>query len=77
MGGGRDGLELVCGRPTFAFGSKVRLFADNIAIYFVVSNIQDAQILQKDLDQLHEGELQLDIGFNPSTSKCGVIQATS
>ena len=38
--------------------SKVRLFADDTAIYLAVSNLQDAQILQQDLDQLHEWELQ-------------------
>ena len=50
--------------------SKVRLFADDTAI----SNLQDAQILQQDLDQLHEWELQWDMEFNPS--KCVVINVT-
>ena len=51
--------------------SKIRLFADDTAIYLAVSNLQDAQILQQDLDQLHEWELQWDMKFNPS--KCAVI----
>ena len=54
--------------------SKVRLFADDTAIYLAVSNLQDAQILQQDLDQLHEWELQWDMEFNPS--KCVVIHVT-
>ena len=33
--------------------SKVRLFADDTAIYMAVSNLEDAQILQQDLDHLH------------------------
>ena len=54
--------------------SKVRLFADNTAIYLAVSNLQDAQILQQDLDQIHEWELQWDMEFNQS--KCVVIHVT-
>ena len=47
--------------------SKVRLFVDDTAIYLAVSSLQDAQILQQDLDHLHEWELQWDIEFNPSS----------
>ncbi|MCG7878314.1 MAG: reverse transcriptase family protein, partial [Candidatus Thiodiazotropha endolucinida] len=54
--------------------SKVRLFADDTAIYLAVSSLQDAQVLQKDLDCLHEWELQWDMEFNPS--KCVVIHVT-
>ena len=54
--------------------SKVRLFADDTAIYSAVSSLQDAQILQQDLDHLHEWELQWDMEFN--TSKCVVIHVT-
>ena len=54
--------------------SKIRLFADDMAIYLAVSNLQDAQILQHDLDHLHEWELQWDMEFNPS--KCVVIHVT-
>ena len=54
--------------------SKVRLFADDTAIYLTVSSLQCAQILQQDLDQLHEWILQWDMEFNPS--KCVVIHVT-
>ena len=53
--------------------SKIRLFADDTAIYLAVSNHQDAQILQQDLYRLHEWELQWDMDFN--LSKCVVIRA--
>ena len=46
--------------------SKIRLFADDKAIHLTVSNLQDAHILQQDLDRLHEWELQWDMEFNPS-----------
>ena len=45
-----------------------------MAIYWSFSNLQEAQILQQDLDHLHECELQWDMEFNPS--KCGVIYVT-
>ena len=51
--------------------SKVRLFADDTAIYLAVSNLEDAQILQQDLDHPHLLELDWDMEFNPS--KCVVI----
>ena len=54
--------------------SKVWLFPDDTAIYLAVSSLQDAQILQQDLDHLHELELQWDMEFNPS--KCIVIHVT-
>ena len=41
--------------------SKIRLFADDTAIYLAVSSLHDAQILQQDLYLLHEWELQRDI----------------
>ena len=34
--------------------SKIMLFADDTAIYLAVSNLQDAQILQQDLDRPHD-----------------------
>ena len=46
--------------------SKVRLFADDTAIYLAVSSLEDAQILQQDHDHLHEWELEWDMEFNPS-----------
>ena len=37
-----------------------------MAIYLAVSSLEDAQILQQDLDQLHLWELDWDMEFNPS-----------
>ena len=54
--------------------SKVRLFADDTAIYLAVPSLEDAQILQQDLDHLHLWELDWDMEFNPS--KCVVIHIT-
>ena len=54
--------------------SKVRLFADDTAIYLAVSSLEDAHILQRDLDRLHQWELQWYMEFNPS--KCVVIHVT-
>ena len=44
--------------------SKLRLFADDTVIYLAVSNLQDAKILQQELDHLHEWELQWDMELN-------------
>ena len=54
--------------------SKVRLFADDTDIYLAVSSLEDAHILQQDLDRLHPWELQGNMEFNPS--KCVVIHVT-
>ena len=45
-----------------------------MAIYLAVSSLEDAQILQQDLDHLHLWELDWDMEFNPS--KCVVIHIT-
>ena len=37
--------------------SKVRLFADNTAVYLVISNLEQAKLLQEDLDRLGEWSL--------------------
>ena len=50
---------------------KVRLFADDTAVYLAVSNLEHAQILQEDLDRLAKRSLKWDMEFNPS--KCTVI----
>ena len=47
--------------------------ADTV-IYLAVSSLEDAQILQQDLDHLHLWELDWDMKFNPS--KCVVIHIT-
>ena len=54
--------------------SKVRLFADDTAVYLAVSNLEHAQILQEDLDRLAKWSLEWDMEFNPS--KCIVIHVT-
>ena len=54
--------------------SKVRLFVDDTAIYLAFSSLEDAHILQQDLDRLHQWKLQWDMEFNPS--KCVVIHVT-
>ena len=43
-------------------------------IYLTVFSLQDAQLLQQDIDRLHEWELQWDIEFN--LSKCDAIHVT-
>ena len=53
--------------------SKVRLFADDTAVYLAVSNLEHAQILQEELDRLAKWSLEWDMEFNPS--KCTVIHA--
>ena len=45
-----------------------------MAIYLAVSSLQDAQILQQDLDHLNKWELEWDMEFNPG--KCVVIHIT-
>ena len=54
--------------------SKVRLFADDTAVYLAVSNLEHARILQEDLDRLAKRSLEWDMEFNPS--KCTVIHVT-
>ncbi|MCG8048052.1 MAG: hypothetical protein JAY75_12610 [Candidatus Thiodiazotropha taylori] len=54
--------------------SKVRLFADDTAVYLAVSNLKDATVLQKDLDRLGTWSRKWDMEFNPS--KCTVIHVT-
>ena len=53
---------------------KVRLFADDMAIYLAVSSLEYAQILQQDLDHLHLWQLDWDMELNPS--KCVAIHIT-
>ena len=51
--------------------SQVRLFADDTAVYLTVTNTNDSNILQSDLDILQEWERTWDMEFNPS--KCQVL----
>ena len=41
--------------------SQVRLFADDTAVYLTVTSLEDASILQSDLDTLEEWERTWDI----------------
>ena len=54
--------------------SKVPLFAEDTAIYLAVSSLQDAQILQQDLDHLNKWELEWDMECN--SGKCVVLHVT-
>ena len=51
--------------------SQVRLFADDTAVYLTVTNTNDSNILQSDLDILQEWERTWNMEFNPS--KCQVL----
>ena len=57
--------------PSDKTRSKVRLFADDTAIYLAAFSLEDTHILQQDLDHPHQWELDWDMEFNPS--KCVVI----
>ena len=54
--------------------SKVRLFADDTALYLTISTSSQSEILQKDLDNLEQCSHKWDMEFNPS--KCQVIHIT-
>ena len=53
---------------------QVRLFADDTAVYLTVTNMQDSQVLQSDLESLQHWERTWDMEFNPG--KCQVIHIT-
>ena len=55
--------------------SKVRLFADDTAVYLTFESPSDGQVLQKDLDTLSGWESGWDMEFNPS--KCQVVRVTA
>ena len=54
--------------------SRVRLFADDTAMYLCISNISEANILQEDLYKLEKWEEAWDMSINPS--KCQVLYVT-
>ena len=54
--------------------SKVRLFADDTALYLTIEGKDDGAALQQDLDRLSVWESMWDMEFNPS--KCQVVQGT-
>ena len=54
--------------------SKVRLVADDAALYLTISTSSQSEILQKDIDNLERWSQKWDMEFNPS--KCQVIHIT-
>ena len=54
--------------------SQVRLFADDTGVYLTVTNMQDSQLLQSDLESLQHWERTWDMKFN--LGKCQVIHIT-
>ena len=54
--------------------SKVRLFADDTAMYLAISSLPEASNLQDDLIQLEKWEKSWDMDFNPT--KCQVLHIT-
>ena len=51
--------------------SKVRLLADDTAVYLTIGGEDNSNMLQQDLDRLSVWESRWDIEFNPS--KCQVV----
>jgi len=60
--------------PEYVRSSKVRLFADDTAIYLSLTVASHSSLLQQDLQQLEQWETKWDMQINPS--KCQVIQIT-
>ena len=54
--------------------SRMRLFADDIALYLTIESEDDSSALQTDLDILSAWETRWDMEFNPS--KCQVVHVT-
>ena len=54
--------------------SRVRLFADDTAMYLAISSTTEGQVLQTDLASLEQWEKIWDMQFNPS--KCQVLHIT-
>ena len=54
--------------------SKVRLLADDTAMYLAISSLSDANILQDDLSKLEQWEKSWDMNFSPA--KCQVLHVT-
>ena len=55
--------------------SKVRLFADDTAVYLTAGGTDDSNVLQQDLDKLMVWESRWDMEFNPSKGK--VVRVTT
>ena len=56
-------------------GTFIRLFCDDSLLYRTINSISDAQILQKDLDQLQIWEHENKMEFHPG--KCQVLKITN
>ena len=54
--------------------SKVRLFADDTALYLAISSTTESEVLQTDLASLEQWEKMWDMQLNPS--KCQDLQIT-
>ena len=54
--------------------SRVRLFADDTAMYLTISSLTEGQVLLTDLACLEQWEKMWDMKFNPS--KCQVLHIT-
>ena len=54
--------------------SRVRLFADDTALYLTLNDMTDCQTIQTDLDTLQSWEGEWDMEFNPG--KCQVIRVS-
>ena len=55
--------------------SKVRLFADDTAVYLTIGGEDDSTMLQQDMDRLSVWESQWDMEFYPSN--CQVVRVTT
>ena len=53
---------------------RVRLFADDTAMYLCISSLSEANTLQEDLCKLEQWEEDWDMNFNPA--KCQVLRVT-
>ena len=60
--------------PATNIQSQVKLFADDTAVYLTVTNMQDNQVLQSDLESLQHWERTWDMEFTPG--KFQVIHIT-
>ncbi len=56
-------------------GTTARLFADDCVLYRTIKLVEDSNILQQDLNQLHQWEHDWMMEFHPQ--KCQVIHITN
>ena len=55
--------------------SQVRLFAGDTAVYLTLTNMQDSQVLQSDLESLQHWERTWDMEFNPGKCRLSILPA--